>query len=148
MSTELAASPAVDERAEGENGNGSALLQLSNAMVRLYKVVFGRGPTKARAHFAGPDTLVVVLEDSLTMVERKLAELGEHGRLRDARFHLHHGLQDEFRAIVERALGRRTIAFVTGIDTEHDVSVNVFTLEPQACAASSSTDGKCVLTGE
>jgi hypothetical protein len=29
--------------------------------VRLYKEQFGRGPTKARSHWAGSDTLVVVV---------------------------------------------------------------------------------------
>ena len=43
------------------------MLQISNAMVRLYKEAYGRGPTKARALFAGPDTLVVLLEDSMTV---------------------------------------------------------------------------------
>ena len=31
----------------------SPMLEISNAMVGLYKEAFGRGPTKARAQFAG-----------------------------------------------------------------------------------------------
>jgi len=38
---------------------------ISNAMVKLHKEQFGRGPTRARTHFAGPDALVCVLEDVL-----------------------------------------------------------------------------------
>ncbi len=108
------------------------LLQVSNAVVRLYKDAFGRGPTKARARFAGADTLVVVLEDSMTVVERNLAAMGEHGRLRDERMFLQYALEEQFRAIVERALERRTLALVSGIDTRHDISIAVFTLEPRA----------------
>src|SRR5205807_6126858 len=100
------------------------------AMVRLYKDAFGRGPTKARAHFAGPDMLVVVLEQSMTTAERNLAALGEHERLRDARMFFQYAMESEFRAIVERILGRRTVAFVSGMDTHEDVSVELFTLEP------------------
>ncbi len=107
------------------------MLELSNAMVRLYKDVFGRGPTKARASFAGPDTLVIVLEDSMTVVERNLAAMGEHGRVRDARLFFQHAVEDQFRATVERILGRKTIAFVSGMDTRHDVAVELFTLEPE-----------------
>ena len=106
------------------------MLELSNAMVRLYKDAFGRGPTKARAHFAGPDVLVVVLEQSMTTAERNLAALGEHERLRDARMFFQYAMESEFRAIVERILGRRTVAFVSGMDTHEDVSVELFTLEP------------------
>jgi uncharacterized protein YbcI len=110
----------------------SPMLELSNAMVRLYKEVFGRGPTKARANFAGPDTLVVVLEDSMTVAERNLASLGEHQRLRDARLFFQYAVEQEFRSTVERILGRRTVAFVSGIDTREDVAVEIFTLEPAA----------------
>lgn len=113
----------------------SPMLEISNAMVRLYKEAFGRGPTKARTQFAGPDTLVVILEASLTVAERNLAMLGEHQRLREARLIFQHALEDQFRAIVEEALGRRTVAFVSGIDTNRDVAIEVFTLEPAGEAA-------------
>ena len=108
----------------------SPMLEIANAMVRLYKEAFGRGPTKARAQFAGQDTLVVILESSLTVAERNLVAMGEHQRLREARLFFQYALEDQFRAIVEDALGRRTLAFVSGMDTARDVAVEVFTLEP------------------
>ena len=108
----------------------SPMLEISNAMVGLYKEAFGRGPTKARAQFAGPDTLVVLLESSLTVAERNLVALGEHQRLREARLFFQYALEDQLRAIVEQALGRRTVGFVSGIDTHRDVAMEVFTLEP------------------
>lgn len=109
----------------------SPMLELSNAMVRLYKDAFGRGPTKARADFAGPDTLVVILEHSMTVAERNLVAMGEHERLREARSFFQYALEHEFRSLVERILGRRTVAFISGIDTSHDVAVEVFTLAPE-----------------
>lgn len=109
----------------------SPLLELSNAMVRIYKDAFGRGPTKARAMFAGPDTLVVILQESMTVAERNLAAMGEHERLRSERMFFQYALEGEFRALVERILGRKTLAFVSGIDTRRDVAVELFTLQPQ-----------------
>jgi hypothetical protein len=44
-------------------------------MVRLYKELFGRGPTKARTDYAGPDTLVATIENSLTPAERNVIEM-------------------------------------------------------------------------
>jgi len=99
-------------------------------MVALFKQAFGRGPTKARAQFAGHDTLLVILESSLTVAERNLVAIGEHRRLREARLFLSQALEDECRAIVEQALGRKTLAYVSGIDTARDVTINLFTLEP------------------
>ena len=121
---------AVIEDVGDEGRTESPLLQISNAMVRLYKESFGRAPTKARAQFAGPDTLIVILEDSLTVAERNLAGIGEQARLRDTRLFIQNALEEQFRAVVEQVLGRQTIAFVSGIDIRHDVSVEVFTLGP------------------
>src|SRR4051794_7955171 len=100
-------------------------------MVKLYKDQFGRGPTRARTHFAGPDTLIATLQESLTPAERNLAKMGEHQRLRDVRMFFQHASEDQFRGAVEEITGRKVWAFVSGIDTREDVSVEVFYLEPQ-----------------
>lgn len=39
-------------------------------------------------------------------------------------------MEQKLRAAVEDVLGRRTVAFISGIDPLHDVSVELFTLEP------------------
>ena len=106
------------------------MLEISNAMVRIYKDAFGRGPTKTRARFAGPDLLVVTLEGMMTTPERRLAALGEHERLREMRDLLNHALEDEIRSIVGAILGRTTLAFANAIDPAHDLAVMVFTLAP------------------
>jgi uncharacterized protein YbcI len=120
----------LDEESGQAVTDRSPMLEIANAMVRLYKEAFGRGPTKARAQFAGQDTLVVILENSLTVAERNLVAMEEHQRLREARLFFQYALEEQFRAIVEQALGRRTVAFVSGMDTARDVAMEVFTLEP------------------
>ena len=109
---------------------GSPLLEISNATVRLYKETFGRGPTHSRARFAGTDTLVVLLQEAMTVSERKLVALGEHEHVREHRLLVHHTVEDELRAIVERILSRRTLALISGIDTSCDVAAEVFVLSP------------------
>lgn len=106
------------------------MLEISNAMVRLHKQAFGRGPTQASAQFAGANILIVLLADTMTIAERNLLALGENGRLREQRLFLEHALEDEMRSVVERILNRRTIAFVPGFDVHHDVAALMFTLEP------------------
>lgn len=104
--------------------------EVSKAMVRLYKEQFGRGPTKARTSFAGPDCLICTLENSLTPAEQRLVEMGEHQRLRDVRMFFQHSSEEQFREVAEDLTGRKVRAFVSGIDTEKDVSTEVFYLEP------------------
>ena len=115
-----------------ENPNTRVLNDLCNEMVRIYKEIFGRGPTRARADWAGRDALLCTLEDSLTPAERKMVEVGEHQRLQETRMFFQHVCEDNFRESVERITGRKVRAFVSGIDTETDVSAEVFYLERPA----------------
>jgi uncharacterized protein YbcI len=105
------------------------LLELCNEMVRIYKQMFGRGPTRARADWAGPHAVLCTLEDSLTPAERKMVEVGEHQRLQETRMFFQHVCEDDFRESVERITGRKVRAFVSGIDTDTDVSSEVFYLQ-------------------
>ena len=118
--------PAVGER------TGLEMRELSNAMVRLYKEQFGRGPTKARSAYAGPDAVLCTLENSFTPAEQSLVRMGEHQRLRDTRMFFQYATEKEFRETVEQITGRKVRAFVSGVDVERDVSSELFYLEPGA----------------
>ena len=113
------------------DGHRAVLQDVSNAMVKLYKEQFGRGPTRARSEWAGPDALLCTLEESLTPAERSLAEMGEHQRLRDTRLFFQYATEKAFRGAVEEIVGREIRAFVSGIDTEKDVSSEVFYFSPR-----------------
>jgi uncharacterized protein YbcI len=110
----------------------SLLLTVSNEMVRIYKEQFGRGPTKVRTDWAGPDVLVSTLRESLTPAERNLADMGEFQRLRDTRMFFQYASEDEFVGAVEQIVGRNVVAFVSGIDARRDVSTEIFYFEPGA----------------
>ncbi|HEX6780432.1 MAG TPA: Na-translocating system protein MpsC family protein [Solirubrobacterales bacterium] len=103
--------------------------EISREMVRLYKELFGRGPTKARTEFAGPDILICSLENTFTPAERSLVELGEHQRLRDTRMYFQYATHDKFVEIVERLTGRKVRGFISGLDADVDICAEVFYLE-------------------
>ena len=106
------------------------LSKLSNEIVKIYKEQFGRGPTKVRTHWAGPDTLVCLLENTFTLAEKNLQAMGEHQRLRDMRMFFQYATSAEFIEAVERSTGRRVRSFISGIDTNADVACELFVLEP------------------
>jgi uncharacterized protein YbcI len=114
-----------------EEHDHSVLAEISRAMVRLYKEQFGRGPTKSRTDYAGEDTLICTLENSLTRAEQRLVEMGEDQRLRDIRMFFQHATEDEFREVIEGLTGRKVRAFISGTDTGKDVSCEIFYLEPR-----------------
>ncbi len=117
------------ETAAGSEGR--PLQEISHAMVQIYKDQFGRGPTKVRTHYAGPDTLVCLLEHTFTPAERNLQTMGEHQRLRDVRLFFQYAERERFIAPVERITGRRVRGFISGIDTTADIASEMFLLEPR-----------------
>jgi uncharacterized protein YbcI len=121
-----------DQQQTVEERRTSVLMEVSNTMVRLYKEQFGRGPTSARTHWAGPDVLITVLEDTLAPPERNLLRLGEHQRLRDTRLFFQYATVTEFCRPVEQITGRVVRAFHSSLDTQADgQAVEVFVMYPQ-----------------
>ncbi len=133
------ARPSSPEASGASNEHG-LLSAISNEMVRIYKGQFGRGPTKTRTLWAGPDVLVVTLEKTLTPAEHSLRRLGEHGRLRDLRLLFQYAELEVFCEPVERLTGRKVRAFISGFDTVADVASEMFVLHPAGYAGSSRAD--------
>ena len=122
--------PEPQEPTEAAERQRMDLAEVSNAMVRLYKELFGRGPTKARSGLSGPDTLISTLENTLTPAERNMAKAGEHQRLRELRMYFQHASEKEFIDAVEQITGRKVRGFTSGVDVHEDISTEVFYLEP------------------
>ena len=117
----------------------SAMSSISSEMVRLYKEQFGRGPTRTRTHWAGPDTIVVTLEQTFTPAENRLRQLGEDKQLRDLRLLFQYAEVDAFCKPVEQITGRKVKAFISGIDTKADVASEIFVLHPRGYDGPSRT---------
>ena len=122
--------PTAGLHQEPRDPAGSILREISRSMVRLYKEQFGRGPENVSTHYSTPDTIISILGNSLTPVERTMRDIGEEQRLRDIRMMFQHATEPKFREAVEQITGRRVIGFMSGIDVQHDLSCEVFTLEP------------------
>jgi uncharacterized protein YbcI len=119
---------------DGIKTGGSLLRAVSDAMVALHKTQFGRGPTKARSGFAGPDTLVCMLQDVLLSAELKMVEMGDQGRVRESRVAFQAATQPEFVRAVEQIVMRKMQAFASGVDPDANVVFETFYFEPQEAA--------------
>jgi uncharacterized protein YbcI len=117
----------------------SPVVAVSNAMVRLHKEQFGRGPTKARTNFAGPDALVCELTDILLPAERKLVEMGQQQRVIDSRTSFQYATRLEFIAAVEQIVNRKVTSFASGIDPDSNTAFESFAFEPQASDGDNGT---------
>jgi uncharacterized protein YbcI len=132
---------ALDNVDSAPGGETAPLMEISNAIVRLFKEQFGRGPGNARTHWLGPDALAVILEDTLTPAERNMVSMGEHQRLRDMRLFFQIATVREFCEPIERVTGRKVRAFVSGTDTHVEgLSVETFVLHPDGYEGPSRAD--------
>ena len=96
----------LDQRFTGEHGR--MLADVSNAIVRLHKQFYGKGPTKARSHLVH-DLLVVVLNGGYTRGEETLRSSGHEEQVIRTRLAMHDSVEDEFRAAVEQIVLRQAL---------------------------------------
>jgi uncharacterized protein YbcI len=106
-----------------------AAAEISTEAVGVLREYTGRGPTKART-MINEDVVTVLLADTLTKGERRLAESGHSARILDLRHDFQQVMRDDLIAIVERHLKRKVIAFMSQNHIDPDLAVEVFVLEP------------------
>jgi uncharacterized protein YbcI len=102
------------------------LVSVSNAVVSLHKEQFGRGPTRARSHYAGDDMLVCVLEDALLPAERALVEMKQQERVQESRLFFQMATRDKFVDAVQGITGREVVAFSSATDADAGIVWEIY----------------------
>lgn len=119
---------------------GRLLVEISNQTVGLFRDLSGKGPSRCKTYWAGPDLLVVLLRGGFTIAEQTLYEAGRGLAVRDARHALQDTIEDRMTTMVERLTGRTVAAFMSTSHQNPDLQAELFLLEPEASEASSETD--------
>ena len=118
------------EAPQGHPRLGDELAEVTNGIVRLFSEYYGRGPTRAKSYMLEDRYVVTVLRDTMTTVEKTLAENGHIDMVRKVRLTFQEAMAAEFKGVVERALGRRVQSYHSQILVEPDVGFEFFMLEP------------------
>src|SRR4051812_2226020 len=113
---------------EGNAGEHSAKLEISNGIVQLMSGYYGRGPDKAKT-FIVDHYVLVVLEDLLTRAESTLVETGREGLVRDMRLAFQSDMAAEFKGVVEEALGRKVRTYQSQVVFDPPMGFEIFVLE-------------------
>ena len=114
-----------------EPTHGEELAEITNGIVGLFSKYYGRGPTRAKSYLLDDGYLVTVLRDTLTSVERTLAEHGHADQVRSVRLTFQEAMADEFKGVVERALGRKVLAYHSQLLIDVDIGFELFVLEDE-----------------
>jgi uncharacterized protein YbcI len=110
---------------------GATSSDISNGAVRLLHEYTGRGPTKARTTING-DSVLILLGDTLTKGEKKLAEKGDGAVVLQMRHRFQIAMQEELVRLVETQTHRKVVAFMSANHLDPDMAAEVFVLEPLA----------------
>lgn len=114
----------------GGSEGGQVLADVSNAVVRIHKRFYGKGPVKARAHLS-QDLLTVVLEGGFTRGEQTLHDHGHSQEVIRSRLAMQESIESEFRAAVETILYRSVRSFMSANDPSNDLQAEIFVLHPR-----------------
>lgn len=108
---------------------------LCGETVALMHRLSGKGPTKCRAFWAGPDLLLVVLADGLTTVEQSVAAAGHEREAAAFRGLFHEVVEKELTKVVERLTERSVEAAMSASHAAPDLTALVFVLSRPAAQA-------------
>ena len=138
--TKLNPSPAAEGTpSDGRPRGGSLLAQISNAMVRIHKEHWGKGPTKARTIYT-EDIVLTRLDQIFTQAETTLIRAGREEEVRNMRIAFQRELEHEFVGAVERLTGRKVQAFISEIHAGTNMGIELFVLEPAEPASDPSAE--------
>ena len=138
--TRLTSTPAAEGVPEdGRPRGGSLLAQISNAMVRIHKEHWGKGPTKARTIYA-EDIVLTRLDQIFTQAEATLVRAGREEEVRNMRIAFQRELEHEFVGAIERLTGRKVQAFMSEIHAGTNMGIELFVLEPSGPPSDPSAD--------
>jgi uncharacterized protein YbcI len=109
--------------------DGEIAAAISNSVVQTLSRTTGRGPTKAKATL-GRNAVFVVLQDTLTVGERSLADAGEVEAVLDLRKRWQNVMEAKMSREIEELTGRKVVGFMSDNHIDPDLAVEVFVLEP------------------
>jgi uncharacterized protein YbcI len=110
---------------------GQRLAEVSTGLVRLHTRYYGKGPVAAKSYLVD-DAVICVLREGFTTVERTLIEEGRPDAVHSIRRTFQSAMEHQFVEIVERAMRRKVLAYMSQIHVDPDMAVEFFLLEPGA----------------
>jgi uncharacterized protein YbcI len=120
---------------------GQVLADVSNAVVRIHKRFYGKGPVKARAHLS-QDLLTVILEGGFTRGEQTLQDHGHAQEVVRSRLAMQQSIESEFRTAIETILYRSVRSFMSANDPSNDLQAEIFVLHPRGAETLDGAGGE------
>lgn len=108
---------------------GDVLTAISEGIVALLKGFYGRGPTHAKSYYQD-DLVVCLLQGGYTQVEQTLLEGGRGEAVIQQRQEFQQLMRERFEGVIEEAVGRKVVGYMSGNQQAPDMMCEVFVLAP------------------
>jgi uncharacterized protein YbcI len=109
--------------------NGAARTAISDGMVALLKDYYGVGPTQTKTYYRD-DLVVCLMRGEFTRVEQTRLEGGRIAAVIQQRMEFQEVVRNRLIAVVEEAMGRPVVGFLSGNQQDLDMICEVFVLAP------------------
>ena len=108
---------------------GQLLAAISRRIVGMLREHYGRGPIKAKTYVLD-DMIVVVLRGSgFIPLEQTIMDSGEPERVLAMREDFQRVMAGRFQQVIEELTGRNVVAFVSRVNVEPDITMEVFFID-------------------
>jgi uncharacterized protein YbcI len=113
--------------------DGRLAAAISTAVVHVFSEQTGRGPTRSRTTIDG-ETVVVILQDTMTKAERSLVDAGKDAEVLQLRRIFQETMRADLIAVIERLTASTVVAFMSANHIAPDAAAEVFLLDTAVAA--------------
>jgi uncharacterized protein YbcI len=124
----------IEQLPRDHGTSGPVVAEISNAIVRLVREHFGKGPTQTKTIWSD-DVVVTVMRGGFTQAEQTLYRAGRGDVVDQGRRAMQSVYEREMCGAVERLTGRRVEAFLSANHHDPDVIVETFVLAGETTGA-------------
>jgi uncharacterized protein YbcI len=121
----------ADEQPPQGRAHGEIVTEISNGIVALLKLYYGRGPTHSKTYYQD-DLVVCLLRGGFSPLEQTLLDAGRVNVVVMQRIEFQDVMKGRFSAVIERATGRPVIGFTSGNQHDPPLLSEVFVLAGSA----------------
>ena len=118
---------------EPDASHGERLAAISNGLVGLHTRYYGKGPVATKTYLVD-DAVICVLREGFTTVEETLIEEGRPEAVHQIRRTFQGAMGDQFTEVVESAMDRRVVAYMSQVHVDPNLAIEFFLLESGAQA--------------
>jgi uncharacterized protein YbcI len=103
---------------------------LSEEILRVHVEAYGTGASSIQSHYF-EDNVLIIMDVDLSISEKTLVDADRGDAVKNTREAFQGAIAPTFKAIVERATGRRVETFFSWMQVDPPTSVELFRLRPE-----------------